>query len=97
MAYLFGLLGFANGCRVVPGSSLLRILQGTTCPPKRDQGCPSQTNNPRMPKFLVLEAVFKWQPGKPVACNNGLLSINYGLLYGIVACYFRLLGVPGTL
>ena len=34
-------------------------------------------------------------PGKPVACNNGLLSINYGLLLGIVACYFGLLGVPG--
>ena len=30
-----------------------------------------------------------------MACNNGLLSINHGLLYGIVACYFRLLGVPG--
>ena len=34
-------------------------------------------------------------PGKPVAYNYGLLSINYGLLYGIVACYFKLLGVPG--
>ena len=36
-------------------------------------------------------------PGKPVAYNNGLLSINYGLLWGIVACNFRLLGVPCTL
>ena len=34
--------------------------------------------------------------GKPVACNHGLLSINQGLLYGIVTiivvCYFGLLG-----
>ena len=35
-------------------------------------------------------------PGKPVAYNNELLSVNYGLLYGIVACFFGLLGVPGT-
>ena len=34
-------------------------------------------------------------PGKPVACNHGLLSVNYGLLWGIVASYFGLLGVPG--
>ena len=27
--------------------------------------------------------------------NNGLLSINYRLLWGIVAHYFGLLGVPG--
>ena len=37
--------------------------------------------------------VFPWHPpyipGKPVA-------YNYGLLLGIVACYFGLLGVPGT-
>ena len=32
-------------------------------------------------------------PGKPVAYNYGLLSVNYGLLRGIVAHYF---GVPGT-
>ena len=31
----------------------------------------------------------------PVANNNGLLSINYGLLWGMVACYFGLLGFPG--
>ena len=36
-------------------------------------------------------------PGKPVADNYGLLWLIYGLLYGIVAFYFRLLGVPGTL
>ena len=35
-------------------------------------------------------------PGKPVAYHNGLLSINYGLVWGIVACCFGLLGVPGT-
>ena len=35
-------------------------------------------------------------PGKPVAHSYGLLSVNYGLLYGIVACYFGLLGVPGS-
>ena len=34
-------------------------------------------------------------PGKPVAYNNGLLSINHGLLWSIVACFFGLLGVPG--
>ena len=34
-------------------------------------------------------------PGKPVAQNCGLLSVNNGLLWGIVAYYFRLLGVPG--
>ena len=34
-------------------------------------------------------------PGKPVAYNYGLLSTNNGLLWGIVANYFGLLGVPG--
>ena len=34
-------------------------------------------------------------PGKPVAHNYGQLSVNNGLLRGIVACYFGLLGVPG--
>ena len=31
-----------------------------------------------------------------MANNYGLLSVNYGLLWGIVAYYFGLLGVPGT-
>ena len=31
-----------------------------------------------------------------MACNCGLLWRIYGLLYGIVACYFGLLGVPGV-
>ena len=30
--------------------------------------------------------VVKYQPGKPVGYNSRLLSINYGLLWGIVAC-----------
>ena len=30
-------------------------------------------------------------------CNNGLLSINCGLLWGIGACCFGLLGFPGGL
>ena len=30
-----------------------------------------------------------------MAYKYGLLWLIYGLLYGIVACYFRLLGVPG--
>ena len=30
-----------------------------------------------------------------MADNYGLLSVNYGLLWSIVACYFGLLGVPG--
>ena len=34
-------------------------------------------------------------PGKPVACNFRLLWLNNGILWGAVACYFRLLGVPG--
>ena len=32
-----------------------------------------------------------------MAHNYGLLWLIYGLLYGIVACHFGLLGVPGTL
>ena len=32
--------------------------------------------------------------GKPVDCNCGLLSINYGLRCGIVAFHFGLLGFP---
>ena len=35
-------------------------------------------------------------PGKPVACNYGLLSVNSGLLGGIVACDLKLLGFPGA-
>ena len=34
--------------------------------------------------------------GKPVAYNSGLLWLLSGLLWGIVASYFGLLGVPGT-
>ena len=30
-----------------------------------------------------------------MACSYGLLSVNHGLLWGIVAYYFGLLGVPG--
>ena len=32
-----------------------------------------------------------------MAYDCGLLWLICGLLYGIVACYFRLLGVPGRL
>ena len=35
-------------------------------------------------------------PGKPVAYNYGLLSVDYGLLWGIVAYHFELLSFPGT-
>ena len=35
------------------------------------------------------------KPGKLVGCNSGLLWLLYGLLWGIVAYYFGLLGVPG--
>ena len=35
-------------------------------------------------------------PGKPVACNYGLLWLIYGLRWGIVACYFGLLGFSGS-
>ena len=34
-------------------------------------------------------------PEKPVAHNFGQLWLIYDLLWGIVACYFGLLGVPG--
>ena len=34
-------------------------------------------------------------PGKPAAYNSELLWFIYGLLWGIVACCFGLLGVPG--
>ena len=46
--------------------------------------------------MALLEVVYRTLPGKPAAYNNGLLSINYGLLWGIVAYCFRLLGFPGT-
>ena len=39
---------------------------------------------------------FNYVPGKPVAYNSGLLSMDYGLLWGIVASYFGLLGLPGA-
>ena len=35
-------------------------------------------------------------PGKPEAHNYGLLWLYYGLVRGIVACHFGLLGVPGV-
>ena len=34
-------------------------------------------------------------PGKPVACNNGLLCLNYELLEDMVAHSFGPLGFPG--
>ena len=34
-------------------------------------------------------------PGKPVACNFELISMNDGLLLGLVAHYFGLLGCQG--
>ena len=36
-------------------------------------------------------------PGKPVAHNHGLLSMDYGLLWAIVVHDFELLGFPGRL
>ena len=38
----------------------------------------------------------EFPPEKPVAYNNGLFSMHCGLLWGIVACYFGLLGFPGS-
>ena len=35
-------------------------------------------------------------PGKAVAYDNRLLPINSGLLWGVMACYFGLLGFPGS-
>ena len=46
---------------------------------------------------MKLEAAKREEtPGKPVAYNDGLLWLIDGLLYGIVACCFGLLGFPGT-
>ena len=44
----------------------------------------------------MYKALLRSIPGKPVAHNHGLPSINYGLLGGIVACYLELLGLPGS-
>ena len=42
-------------------------------------------------------APYSWHiPEKPAAKDNGQLSINYGLLWGMVDSYFGLLGIPGT-
>ena len=54
------------------------------CPAMEDSQCEAQ---------LCRE----YQPGKPVACNYGLLSVNYGLLWSIVAYFLGLLGVPRRL
>ena len=35
-------------------------------------------------------------PGKPVAYSDGLLLMDYGLLWSVVAYHFRLLGFPGS-
>ena len=35
-------------------------------------------------------------PGKPVACNFGLVWLISGLLWTVMAHYFRLLGFPDT-
>ena len=35
-------------------------------------------------------------PGKPMACNYGRLSFNYGLLWGTLACDLKLLVSPGS-
>ena len=32
-----------------------------------------------------------------MACNSGLLCVNTGLLWGIVACYLGLLGFPSSI
>ena len=42
----------------------------------------------------VARAAPKILPAKPVAYDYGLLSIQYGLLSGMVAYHFRLLGFP---
>ena len=52
-----------------------------------------ETQNPKTLNSATLQEPNL--PGKPVAYNYGLLSINYGLLWGIVASFFGLLGVPG--
>ena len=36
-------------------------------------------------------------PGKPVAHNLGLVSVDFGLLWDIVACHLGLFGFPGRL
>ena len=65
-------------------------------------GDPLESDGPHWEDFFSLRrppkehvAPKKHLPGEPVACSYGLLSVNYGLLWGIVACCFGLLGCPG--
>ena len=55
----------------------------------------AQNNRPLYPKVAYNISKVAHNFRLLVAYNNGLLSSNYGLLLGIVACYFGLLGVPG--
>ena len=47
-------------------------------------------------RFLEYGLYSKNLPGRPAAHNQGPLSMDSVLLHGIVACYFGLLGFPGT-
>ena len=64
------------------------VLSFSTCP----AACSWSKHQPWM---LKRHSELAWIEGSGARRhNNGLLSMNYGLLYGIVACYFRLLGGP---
>ena len=56
-------------------------------------GCPpffsSLLEDGHVPTFWLLSSLM---PGKPAAHNHGLLSLNCGILQGIAACHFVLLG-----
>ena len=65
------------------------------CPARRPclGGLPKRPCNPTKNDVYT----FKGLPEQPAAHNYGLLPPNYGLLLGIVACYFGLVGFPGNL
>ena len=45
--------------------------------------------------YHVTYTIYNILPGKPVDHNLGLLCLDNGLLWAILACHFGLLGIPG--
>ena len=77
-----------DGSSDYPGSRAEASIRPTQCP----AGTFSTGLAKAGPKHRVRRLHI---PGKPVGYHFGLLSINYGLLWGLVVCCFRLLGFPG--
>ena len=76
------------GCR----TSLGLVACKRSCKPRESQGRCCTSSGPLRRSHQHKEDL----PAKPVACNCGPLSITNGLLWGIVAHYFGLLGSAGT-